>query len=54
VLGMLPVLGVPLPFISAGGSALVSSLLAIGVVLSLARDLPVPVRPTPVAVSRAP
>lgn len=45
VLGMLPVLGVPLPFISAGGSALVSSLLAIGVVLSLARDLPVPIRP---------
>lgn len=40
VLGMLPVLGVPLPFISAGGSALVSSLLAIGVALSLARDLP--------------
>jgi len=44
VLGMLPVLGVPLPFISAGGSALVSSLLAIGVVLSLARDLPTPSR----------
>ncbi|MFN4001587.1 putative lipid II flippase FtsW [Microcella sp.] len=44
VLGMLPVLGVPLPFISAGGTALVSSLLAIGVVLSLARDLPLPVR----------
>jgi len=40
VLGMLPVLGVPLPFISVGGSALVSSLLAIGVVLSLARDIP--------------
>ena len=40
VLGLLPVLGLPLPFISAGGSALVSSLLAIGVVLSLARDLP--------------
>jgi cell division protein FtsW len=44
VLGMLPVLGVPLPFISAGGTALVSSLLAIGVVLSLARDLPLPAR----------
>jgi cell division protein FtsW len=42
VLGLLPVLGLPLPFISAGGSALVSSLLAIGVVLSLARDLPLP------------
>lgn len=40
VLGMLPVLGLPLPFISAGGSALLSSLLAVGVVLSLARLLP--------------
>ncbi len=47
VLGLLPVLGVPLPFISAGGSALVSSLLAIGVVLSLARDLPLPTRANP-------
>lgn len=37
VLGLLPVLGVPLPLISAGGSALVSSLLAIGIVLSFAR-----------------
>ncbi|MCU1543642.1 MAG: ftsW [Microbacteriaceae bacterium] len=38
VLGVLPVLGVPLPLISAGGSALISTLLAIGVVLSFARD----------------
>jgi cell division protein FtsW len=37
VLGVLPVLGVPLPLISAGGSALIAMLLAIGVVLSLAR-----------------
>jgi cell division protein FtsW len=37
VLGVLPVLGVPLPFLSSGGSALISSLLAIGVVLSFAR-----------------
>ncbi|GAB3045904.1 putative lipid II flippase FtsW [Parafrigoribacterium mesophilum] len=37
VLGMLPVLGVPLPLISAGGSALVTSLVAIGIVLSFAR-----------------
>jgi cell division protein FtsW len=37
VLGLLPVLGVPLPLISAGGSALISTLLAIGVVLSLSR-----------------
>jgi cell division protein FtsW len=38
VLGVLPVLGVPLPLISAGGSALISTLLAIGVVLSFARE----------------
>lgn len=38
VIGLLPVLGVPLPLISAGGTALISSLLAIGVVLSIARD----------------
>ncbi|MCU1403960.1 MAG: ftsW [Glaciihabitans sp.] len=37
VLGVLPVLGVPLPLISAGGSALIASLMAIGVVLSFAR-----------------
>ena len=40
VLGLLPVLGVPLPFISAGGTALVSSLVGIGMVLSLARSRP--------------
>jgi cell division protein FtsW len=38
VLGVLPVLGVPLPLISAGGSALIATLLAIGVVLSFARN----------------
>jgi cell division protein FtsW len=37
VTGLLPVVGVPLPFISSGGSALVSCLCAVGVVLSLAR-----------------
>ncbi|MDQ4137306.1 MAG: putative lipid II flippase FtsW, partial [Actinomycetota bacterium] len=38
VLGLLPVLGVPLPLISAGGSALISTLLAIGIVLSFAKN----------------
>ncbi|MDQ0260058.1 cell division protein FtsW [Sinomonas atrocyanea] len=38
VTGIAPVIGVPLPFISSGGSALVSCLCAIGVVLSLARE----------------
>jgi cell division protein FtsW len=37
VLGILPVLGIPLPLISAGGSALVTTLFAIGIVLSFAR-----------------
>jgi cell division protein FtsW len=37
VLGVLPVLGVPLPLISVGGSALISTLIGIGVVLSFAR-----------------
>jgi cell division protein FtsW len=42
VLGLLPVLGVPLPLISAGGSSLIASLLAVGVVLSFARHQPEP------------
>lgn len=37
VLGLLPVLGVPLPLISAGGTALLTTLLAIGITLSFAR-----------------
>ncbi|MFA5606501.1 MAG: putative lipid II flippase FtsW [Leucobacter sp.] len=38
VIGILPVLGVPLPLISAGGTALIACLAAIGVVISIARD----------------
>lgn len=38
VIGILPVLGVPLPLISAGGTALIACLVAIGVVISIARD----------------
>ena len=37
VLEVLPVLGVPLPFMSVGGSALMSSLIAIGVVMAVNR-----------------
>ena len=37
VTGLLPVIGVPLPFISYGGSALVMSLAAVGVVMAFAR-----------------
>ncbi|WP_210481669.1 putative lipid II flippase FtsW [Naasia sp. SYSU D00948] len=54
ILGVLPVLGVPLPLISSGGSSLITTLVAIGVVLSVARastspsldDAPPPVRPS--------
>lgn len=38
VLTILPVLGVPLPLISAGGSSMLASLLAIGVVLAIERE----------------
>lgn len=38
VLGLLPVLGVPLPLISAGGSSLISTMAAIGIVLAVERD----------------
>jgi cell division protein FtsW (lipid II flippase) len=40
VLGLGPVLGVPLPLISKGGSSLVAVLLALGVVLSFERNKP--------------
>ncbi|WP_233188326.1 putative lipid II flippase FtsW [Actinomyces qiguomingii] len=40
VVGLLPVLGVPLPLVSAGGSALISVLLAVGVLLAFARNEP--------------
>lgn len=38
VLGVFPVLGVPLPMISAGGSSLIATMAAIGVVLAVERD----------------
>jgi cell division protein FtsW (lipid II flippase) len=38
VLRLLPVLGVPLPLISAGGSSLIATLAAIGVVLAIERE----------------
>ncbi len=37
-LGLFPLTGVPLPFISHGGSALVMNLLALGLVLSISRE----------------
>ena len=40
VIGMLPVIGVPLPFVSSGGSSLVTTMLAVGILLSFARSEP--------------
>jgi cell division protein FtsW len=40
VVGLLPVIGVPLPLVSAGGSALITTLVALGVVVSFARTEP--------------
>jgi cell division protein FtsW len=40
VVGLLPITGLPLPFISAGGSALVVTLSAVGMLASFARAEP--------------
>ncbi len=40
VIGLLPIIGVPLPLVSAGGSALVTTMMAIGMLLSFARQEP--------------
>jgi cell division protein FtsW len=52
VVGLLPITGLPLPFISAGGSALVVTMAAIGMLASFARAEPdaaraLNARPTP-------
>ncbi|GIF11925.1 FtsW/RodA/SpoVE family cell cycle protein [Actinoplanes teichomyceticus] len=52
VVGVLPITGLPLPFISAGGSALVVAMAAIGILASFARAEPdaaraLNARPTP-------
>lgn len=40
VVGLVPITGIPLPLISYGGSALVQTLVALGILLSFARDEP--------------
>ncbi|MHB1472419.1 MAG: putative lipid II flippase FtsW [Dermatophilaceae bacterium] len=40
VIGLLPVIGVPLPLVSSGGSALVATLFGLGMLLSFARNEP--------------
>ena len=40
VIGVLPITGVPLPFVSYGGSSMVLTLCAYGVLLNVARQTP--------------
>jgi cell division protein FtsW len=40
VIGLFPVIGVPLPLVSAGGSSLVTTMLALGLLLCFARNEP--------------
>ena len=52
VLGVFPILGVPLPLVSAGGTALLTTMFAIGIVLSFARDPGAPARAAARAAAR--
>ncbi len=40
VIGMLPVIGVPLPLVSSGGTALLTTMFALGILLAFARQEP--------------
>jgi cell division protein FtsW len=53
VIGILPITGVPLPFVSYGGSSLVFSMLGAGLLLNVARQGQVPAGPTRVDGRRA-
>ena len=47
VIGILPITGVPLPFVSYGGSSLVFSMIGAGLLLNVARQAPAAGRPSP-------
>src|SRR5205823_2096968 len=47
VTGLLPVTGVPLPFVSFGGSSLVVTLAAVGILVNIGRTTPAMVRAEP-------
>ncbi|MDS1269399.1 putative lipid II flippase FtsW [Lipingzhangella sp. LS1_29] len=40
VIGVIPITGIPLPLVSAGGSALIPTMVAVGVLMSLAKSEP--------------
>lgn len=40
VTGLLPIIGVPLPLVSAGGSAMITTMMAVGVLIAFARNEP--------------
>jgi cell division protein FtsW len=45
VIGILPITGVPLPFVSYGGSSLVFSMIGAGLLLNVARQAQLPDAP---------
>lgn len=53
-MNLVPVVGVPLPFISVGGSALLANLLGAGLLIACARQEPAAVRARELASSEAP
>jgi cell division protein FtsW len=46
VVGFLPTKGLPLPFVSYGGSSLVITLVSVGILLGISARLPIPVAPS--------
>ena len=49
VVGLLPITGVPLPFVSSGGSSLVPMMAGLGMLLNVTRNGKVPRKPRPAA-----
>jgi cell division protein FtsW len=54
VVGVLPVTGIPLPYVSFGGSALITTMLASGILVNVAKQGPRPGRASGRASGRAP